>query len=86
VARRNGVSHPQRGDAAVTRKANAFGKRPPCSRTSPPKQYAVSDGRDARGTVKLSGGVFTAVTIDGVIIGKFSTLKAAAASFGEARR
>jgi hypothetical protein len=34
----------------------------------------------------LSGGVFTSVTTDGVIIGKFSTLKAAAASFGEARR
>ncbi len=38
------------------------------------------------GTIAETVTGFTAVTTDGVIIGKFSTLKAAAASFGEARR
>jgi Protein of unknown function (DUF3102) len=34
MAARNGASHPQRGDAAGARKANAFGKRPSSSRTN----------------------------------------------------
>jgi hypothetical protein len=86
VALRNGASPTQRGDAAWTRKSDAFGKRTSSSRSSHPNQYAVSDGRTPLGTIAETVTGFTAVTTDGVIIGKFSTLKAAAASFGEARR
>ena len=84
MALRNGASPTQRGDAAWTRKSDAFGKRTSSSRSSHPNQYAVSDGRTPLAIAETVTG-FTAVTTDGVIIGKFSTLRAAA-SFGEARR
>jgi hypothetical protein len=78
---RNGVSRPQRGDAAETRKASAFGKcNTSSSRSSYPNQYAIADSRFAVGTVREIEGVFTAIDIDGVIVGEFATLREAAAA------
>jgi hypothetical protein len=74
---RNGASHPQRDDAAGTRKAGAFGKCTPSSLPPHPNQYAVSDGRFAVGVVAVSARGFTAITTGGVVIGEFATLREA---------
>lgn len=56
---RNGVSPPQHGDAAGTRKPDAFGKRSASNRTSDPNQEqaardSASDGRTLAATAMLS--------------------------------
>jgi hypothetical protein len=78
VTHHKGASLLQRGYAAGTRKASAFGKRTPSSRPPSSNQYAVSDGRFAVGVVTVSARGFTAITTGGVVIGEFATLREAA--------
>jgi hypothetical protein len=52
----------------------------------PQARVAVSDGRDALGTIDQIDGVFVATDISGEVNGKFGTLKMAAASFGRGAR
>jgi hypothetical protein len=85
VARRDGVSLPQRGDAAGTRKSDAFGKRPSSKPNPHPNQaqaarYSVSDGHTPLGTIADTVTGFTAVTTAGIVIGTFPTLREAAAA------
>jgi hypothetical protein len=44
------------------------------------KEYSISDGRAARGTVREVAGRFTAITIGGTVIGTFASLREAAAA------
>jgi hypothetical protein len=46
------------------------------------QSFAVSDGRDALGTVERVGNSFTAIDTAGEIIGTFPTLRVASRSFG----
>jgi hypothetical protein len=86
VRARNGRA-PQRVDAGEARKVDALGKtRKPSSRSSHPNQYAISDGRDAVGTVREIDGVFTAITTNGTAIGEFNTLLEAARAFDEGQK
>jgi len=48
--------------------------------TSSSRQYAVTDGRIALGTVALINGAFVAVNRTGKVVGSFDTLAAAARS------
>jgi hypothetical protein len=50
------------------------------------QHFAVSEGRTQLGTVDLVGGRYVARDLHGDIVGKFSSLKAAAASFDGGRR
>jgi hypothetical protein len=85
VASRNGAGPRQREHAGETRKANnAFGNCvPPSSRSpnSPQAHFAVTDGRDALGTVDQIDGAFVALDINGVIVGRFPTLRQAVRAF-----
>jgi hypothetical protein len=81
VRHRNGVGPRHRADAEA-REGIASGKCIPSSRTSNSKQYSVTDGRTALGTVELINGAFIAVNTTGQPLGTFATLKAAMASFG----
>jgi hypothetical protein len=46
------------------------------------RKWAVADGRDARGTVRLDDdGKFVAVDVGGKTLGKFATLREAANAF-----
>ena len=57
MAARNGVSPPQRGDAAGTRKASAFGK---CTSSSLPPTSESSRSRSAR---EIALGVFPSMKL-----------------------
>jgi hypothetical protein len=81
VAHRNGVG-PRHRDNAEARKGNALANRIPSSRTSNPKQYSVTDGRTALGTIELIDGSHVAIDATGPTLGTFATLRAAMASFG----
>jgi len=82
VPYRNGVG-PRHHDDAEAQKGNAFGNRvPPFSRPPNSRQYAVTDGRTAIGTIELIDGRHVAIDATGQTLGTFATLKAAMASFG----
>ena len=84
MARLNGASPTQRGDAAWTRKSDAFGKRTPSSRSSHPNQapaaahFSVTAGRTALGTIEQVEGGFVATSTGGNVVGMFQNLREAA--------
>jgi len=67
-----GHTHREHGGQAGTK--HACGKRNRSSRIDLFRQYAVTDGRLAVGTIEIVDGFFIALDIDGNIIGKFGTL------------
>jgi hypothetical protein len=70
------------------RKADQFERLidPTDTPSKPARQYAVSDGRDAVGTVEHRGEYFVAIDIDGTVIGRFQDLKTAARALPEGGR
>jgi hypothetical protein len=83
VRYRNGVGPRHRDDAEAPERKCAWKPRFfPSSRTSNSKQYSVTDGRIALGTVELTGGAFIAVDTTGQTLGTFATVRAAMVSFG----
>jgi cysteine synthase len=86
VARLNGASLTQRGDAAWTRKSDAFGKRTSSSRSSHLNQaqaaahVSVTAGRIALGTIEQVEGGFVATSTGGSVVGVFPTLREAIAA------
>jgi hypothetical protein len=54
----------------------------PCNPDLPKGQtFAVTDGRDAVGTIRAAGGTFTAINTAGEIVGTFDTLIATSRAF-----
>jgi hypothetical protein len=78
VRHQNGVGLQHRVDDAGARKEFSH---VPSSRSSDSKQYTVTDGRTALGTVELISGAFVAIASTGEVVGSFNTLVAAARSF-----
>jgi hypothetical protein len=85
VARAKGAS-PAGGSTPSRARKVGQEQRRPFSRTSHWNQYAVSDGRTARGTVKLTAGAFVAIDTDGSTIGTFGSLREAVRAFGGGER
>jgi hypothetical protein len=81
VAHRKGKGVNHCGDNGDAREGIASRKCDPSSLCSDSKQYSVTDGRTALGTVELTSGAFVAVDSSGEIIGAFDTLIAAVPAF-----
>jgi hypothetical protein len=66
------------------RNVRCSGKRRRSSRNQKSAQsnlrFAVTDGRAACGVIDLVGGIYVATGVDGVLIGKFPTLREATRS------
>jgi hypothetical protein len=71
------------GGAAEPRVQNRTKRHTLNTKIADPRQarYAITDGRDALGTVQVAGGFFIAVDITGIVIGTFATLREAARAF-----
>ena len=82
MAHRNGVGPRHRIDAEAREGCVWNPHFFPCSRTTNPKQYAVTDGRVTIGAIALIDGRHVATDATGQTLGTFATLEAPMASFG----
>jgi hypothetical protein len=69
------------GDAAARKVAISQKNGLPNSQTADAKQYAVTSGRTALGSVKLTAAAFVAIDSDGKTVGRFRTLREAVRAF-----
>jgi hypothetical protein len=77
VALRKGAGSNHRGDDGGARGDVAIENRTFSTLPELSNQYAITDGRDAVGTVVLRGDYYVAVDPDGRVIGRFRDLKIA---------
>jgi len=84
-----GTGPPHRVDDGRARKdkgkVTRSNRRPSKPEIFKGQSFAVNDGRHACGVVELTGGAFTAIDLNGRVVGKFGTLREASRAFPDGR-